>query len=191
MLRIPQRLCQTVAGAFTMCEIDTPEVAVFAKLPTEVLAPSFSRVSHQLPPWLEYCSSLFPIVFCLIKSLVFSPSKLKSSSPRSHSSILSGPPVQLLGSFSIICASDATFEPGLRTWVSRRLCRLVSSDWITPLLPCVMDSFFHSGWPSPIPLGTSRSLANYRLHSWKPHLRLKTNLPLSDVFFGYLQSPRP
>ena len=106
-----------------------------------------------------------PIMYCLSKSLVFSPFRPKVLPPRSHSSYLFVLPVQFPGSLSTFCASDATFKAGVRTWVPRRLCRLVSSGWIPPPLPCVMDSGFHTSWSWPITLGTSRSLANYRLHS--------------------------
>ena len=82
----------------------------------------------------------FPMAFCLSKSLVFSSSKPKSSSPRFHSSHLFVPLAQFPGSSSTAYMNDATFEPVVRTWVTRRICRLVSSDWIPPPLPCVRDS---------------------------------------------------
>ena len=107
----------------------------------------------------------FPIIFCLTRSLVFSPSKPRSSSPRFHSSLLSIPSAPFPGSFSIVCVRDATFEPILRTWAPRRLCLLTPSGWIPPLLPCAVGSGYHIGWPSLIPIGTF--MADHRLHLWE------------------------
>ena len=85
--------------------------------------------------------------------------------PRSQSSFLIGPPVQLPGSSLTVYVSDATFEPGVHTWVSRRLCQIIPSDWMPPPSPCLTGSGIHTGWPLLIPLETSHSLANCRLNS--------------------------
>ena len=68
----------------------------------------------------------FQIVFCLPKLLVFSFFKLNSYPPRSHSSSLFCPPAQLQGFSSTVGVSDATCEPSVHTWVSRRVCQLHS-----------------------------------------------------------------
>ena len=92
----------------------------------------------------------FRIVFCLSKSLVFSLSNRKSSSRISHSSSLFDPLAQLPRSSSTVCVSDSTIEPGVHTWVSRRLCQLTPSDWMPP--------------PSPYVMGSSTQIGHYRSH---------------------------
>ena len=163
MLRIPHCLCQAVAWALPMCQVDTPEASPEAsnKGSNSIIfscVTSFSFMAGAL-------FIAFPIVFRLSKSLVFSLSKLKSSHPRSHSSSLFDPLAHLPGSSSTVYVIDATFEPGVHIWVSRRLCQLFSSDWTPPPSPCVIGSGFHTDWPLPIPSDISHSLANCRLHS--------------------------
>ena len=148
MLRAPNRLCQTVSQLFPIGEVYTPEVAFSRSFASS--RGSSSIIFSCVTSFSSRTGVLFigfPIVFCLSKSLVFSPSRLKRSYPRSHSSYLFVAPVQSPGSSSTVCLSDATFEPGVRTWVPRRLCQLVSSGWIPPPLPRVVESGFHTGSP--------------------------------------------
>ena len=161
MPRIPHYLRHTVAWAFPVCQVDTLEIAFFRcfqhrfKLHHFSCVTSFSSMAGAL-------FIAFPIVFCL--SLVFSLSKLKRSSPRSQPSSLFDSPSQLPGSSLTIYVSDATFEAGVHTWVSRRLYQLLPFGWMPTPSPCVTGSGFHTGWPSPIPPETSHPLASCRLH---------------------------
>ena len=88
----------------------------------------------------------FPVIFSLSWSLVFSPSKTRSSYPQISlkSSLCSLGTVP--GSFSIACVSDVTIQPILRTWAPIRLCLLTPSGWIPPPSPCAVDSGYHIGW---------------------------------------------
>ena len=181
MLRIPYCLCQAVAGTIPLCQVDTPEVAFSRSLQQRF------KFQHLLMCYIIFFhgGALFialPIVFCLSKSLVFSLSKLKSSQPRPHSSFLLDPLVQLPGSSSTVCVKDATFEPGVHTWVSGILCQLIPSDWMPPPSPCGHTQFGHY-----------RSHQRFSIHRktvsfthGKHQLRLKTNPPSSDVLLDHL-----
>ena len=81
MIRIPHRLCQAVAWAFSMCDLNTPEVALSRGF-QEKLELHHLLVYHIVLLSCIICPTGFPITFCHSWSLVFSFSKLKSSSPQ-------------------------------------------------------------------------------------------------------------
>ena len=143
MLRISHCLCQTVAWDFPMCQVDTPEIAFSRSFQQRFKLHHF-LMCHVIFSMAEALLIAFPIVFCLSKSLVFSLLSSRVLPPRSHSSSLFDPPAQLPGSSSTVFVSDATFEPGVHTWVSRRLCQSILSGCMPPPSPCVTGSDFHT-----------------------------------------------
>ena len=164
MLWKPHCLRQTMAWAFAMCEVDTPEVT---------FSPNFTK-RFKLHRFLmcdvfffHVCGTIhhFPDLVLSIEITrvrdfqaqeFFTPdlTQVLSLVSRDSSQDLSQQSVRVMRHSSRAC-----------TWVSKRLYRLIPSDWMPPPSPCVTGSGFHTGWPSPIPLGASRSLANSRLHS--------------------------
>ena len=106
--------CQTVAGAFPVCQVDTPEVA-------------FSRNFQQRFKFHHFlmCHVIFfhgwgtihrfaDRVLSLEITRVFG-FLAQEFLPRSHSIFFFGPPAQPPGSSSSVYVSDATLEPGVHT----------------------------------------------------------------------------
>ena len=164
MLWIPHCLRQAVAWAFLMCQVDTPEVALSRSLQQRlklhhllmcyVIPVHHWRTTHRFPD--RVLSLEITRVFVFQAQEFFPPDPAQNLSlVLRHSSQFS----------SAVGVSDATCEPGVHTWVMRKLCELTPSDWMLPPLPYVMDSGFHTDWPLPIPLQILHSLANCKLHS--------------------------
>ena len=164
MLRIPRCLRQAVAWAFAMCQVDTPEVA-FSRSFQQMLKLHHLLMCYFIPfhswgTFHRFPDQVLPLE--IVPVFVFQTQEFLPQISLKFFLWSSG---TAPGVSSAVGVNDATCEPGVHTWVSRRLCQLTLSDWIHPSSPYLMDSCFYTDWSLPIPLEILHSLANCRLHS--------------------------
>ena len=128
MLRLPNCLCQTMAWAFPVCQVDAPEVTLSRSFQQR------SKLNHLFMRHVVFFYGWgtihrFPnriLSFKITRTFFFLNSRVFP--PKSHSSLLFNLQALLLVSSATADASDVTFVPIAHIWAPKRPCRETPSN---------------------------------------------------------------